>query len=71
MKIIKMFFGVILIGLILLGIVYNFIVPCTPVWFDVLAGGVIIAAFIVVHALTRKQSELSDRASNKNEQTPL
>jgi membrane protein implicated in regulation of membrane protease activity len=35
-----------IVGLILLGILYNFLLPFTPVWFDIVAWGAIAVAFL-------------------------
>ena len=56
MKIIKMFFGAIVVGLVFLGITYNLILPFTPTWFDLVAAPAIGVAFIVAFLVSRKHS---------------
>ena len=56
----------IVVGLILLGISYNFILPFTPVWVDVLAWSAIAAAFLI--AVVRGRAE--EKAKGKTSEMP-
>lgn len=47
MQTMKPFARWIIVGLIILGIVYNFILPFTPAWLDFVAWGVIGVALLI------------------------
>lgn len=53
----KPFLRWLVVGLIFLGIAYNFILPFTPVWFDVVAWVAIALAFLIAFWITRSESD--------------
>lgn len=46
--------GLVVVALIVLGICYNFILPFTPIWLDVVAWTAIGLAFLVAAVVNRK-----------------
>ena len=57
MKILMGILGIVVVGLLFLGILYNFITPFVPDWFAVTLGVAIALAFLVAHAVTRGKNE--------------
>lgn len=53
----------IIVGLILLGIGYNFILPFTPLWFDVLAWSAIATAFVIAAVRWRAEEKAKSKPS--------
>jgi len=54
----------IIVGLIFLGIGYNFVLPFTPVWLDVVAWSAIAAAFLIAAILGRRNKEQGERENS-------
>ena len=50
----------IVVALIMLGIGYNFILPFTPIWFDVVAWSAIGLAFLVGAYIVRTERDSGD-----------
>ena len=67
MKLFKSFIVIVVIGLILLGIVYSFLLSFTPAWLDRVVLGAVLAAFLIAMVMSRKRGQTDDDKGPKSD----